>query len=94
MALDQRGTLRVTGSPGHRVGAGRRAVFLPTLDGPSAHNLVVLGVLGGPARHLLDRSVVGVRLRGRVTGRTVTPPVQYATHEDGVVVVPVRPLTG
>jgi hypothetical protein len=66
-------------------------LLLPTLDGPSAHNLLVLGVLGGPARHLLDRSLVGLRLRGLVSGRTVTLPVQYAAHDDGVVVVPVRP---
>ena len=65
--------------------------FLPSLAGPSPHNRVVIAVLGSPLRGLLDRSVVGLRVRGRVTGEVHTLPVMYAEDEAGLVVVPGHP---
>lgn len=67
--------------------------FLPTLDGPPAYNRVVLRLLGSRAHRVLDRSLVGLRVRGLVTGRTFELPVQYAAEGDGLVVVPGRPET-
>jgi hypothetical protein len=67
--------------------------FLPTLDGPSAHNRFVLGLLGSRAHGSLDGSLVALRIRGVVTGRTFELPVQSAAFEHGVVVVPGRPET-
>ncbi|HYP04073.1 MAG TPA: hypothetical protein VER57_05935, partial [Cyanobium sp.] len=50
--------------------------FLPSLDGPSAHNRVVVGLLGSPLHAVLDGKLLVLRLRGVVTGRTLTLPVQ------------------
>ncbi len=65
--------------------------MLPSLSGAPPANRVVLAVLGSGAHRLLDRDVVGLRLHGRISGRTFTFPVQYARVDDGVVVVPGRP---
>jgi hypothetical protein len=67
--------------------------FLPTLDGPPAHNRVVLRLLGSRAHRALDRSLVALRVRGALTGRTFELPVQYAHADDGIVVVAGRPET-
>jgi hypothetical protein len=67
--------------------------FLPALDGPPAHNRLVLGLLGSPAHGVLDRSLIGLRVRGVVSGRSFELPVQYAADDVGVVVVPGRPDT-
>jgi hypothetical protein len=75
--------------------------FLPTLDGPSAQNRLVDGVLGSPVHRVLDRPLVALRVRGVVTGRTFELPVQYAAEDssavnavgNAVVVVPGRPET-
>lgn len=67
--------------------------FLPTLDGPSAHNRVVLCLLGSRAHGVLDRQLVTLRVRGAVTGATFEFPVQYAADDSAVVVVPGRPET-
>ena len=56
--------------------------FLPTLDGPSAQNRLVLGVLGSPAHRVLDRPLVALRVRGVMTGQTFEIPVQYAAEGD------------
>ena len=66
-------------------------VLSPWLLGQSAVNSAVLGVLGSRSHRLLDRSVVGLRLRGRRTGRTLELPVQYATSGAGFVVYPSNP---
>jgi hypothetical protein len=66
--------------------------FLPSLDGPPAHNRVVLRLLGSRVHGALDRSLVALRVRGVVTGRIFELPVQYADG-DGVVVAPGRPET-
>jgi hypothetical protein len=65
--------------------------FLPTLDGPSAHNRIVLDLLGSRMHRAVDGSMVALRVRGVVTGRTFDFPVQSAAYERGVVVVPGRP---
>lgn len=67
--------------------------FLPSLAGPPPHNRVVLGVLRSPAHRLLDRSLVGLRVRGAITGTQYELPVMYATDPAGLVVVPGRPAT-
>jgi hypothetical protein len=67
--------------------------FLPTLDGASAHNRLVLGVLGSRMHRVLDGSMVALRIRGVVSGRTFELPVQFAACEHGVVVLPGRPET-
>jgi F420H(2)-dependent quinone reductase len=67
--------------------------FLPTLDGPSAHNRVVLWLLGSWAHRALDGPLVALRVRGAVTGATFEFPVQYAAHDNAVVVMPGRPET-
>jgi hypothetical protein len=66
-------------------------VLVPTLGKASLVNRVVLALLGSPSHRLLDRSVVGLRLRGTVSGRLLVLPVSYATDEAGLVVVPGRP---
>lgn len=67
--------------------------FIPSLDGSPAYNRLVLGVLSSPAHGLADGSLVGLRVRGRVTGRTFELPVQFATDGSDLVVVPARPQT-
>ena len=67
--------------------------FLPSLDGPSVHNRFVLHLLGSRAHRLLDRSLAALRVRGVVSGQTFEFPVQYATDDNAVVVVPGRPET-
>jgi hypothetical protein len=68
--------------------------LLPTLDGPPPHALVLLGLLGTRAGRGPSRSLVGLRVTGVRSGRTVELPVQYAaqqsTDEDALIVVPVH----
>jgi MFS family permease len=65
--------------------------FLPSLDGPSAHNRILMGLLGSRAHGVLDGPLLVLRLRGVVSGATLELPVQYAAAADGVVVLPGRP---
>jgi hypothetical protein len=67
--------------------------FLPTLDGQSAHNGVVLHLLGARAHRLLDGSLVALCIRGVVSGQTFEFPVQYAADDNALVIVPGRPET-
>ena len=62
--------------------------FLPSLTGAPPSNRVVLGLLGSPWRGHLDRSLLGLSVRGRRSGRTYRFPVQYAVDSLGLVVVP------
>lgn len=66
-------------------------MFLPTLDGQSAHNLMVLDLLESPVHRVLDRSLAALRIRGVVSGRTFELPVQYAAGDNSVVVLPGSP---
>lgn len=67
--------------------------FLPSLTGLSPRDRVVLAVLRSTAHAALDRSLVGLGLRGRRTGRSVELPVRFAAGPDGIVVVPGRSAT-
>jgi hypothetical protein len=67
--------------------------FLPTLDGPSGHNRLVLGLLKSRMHWAVDESLVALRIRGTLSGRTFELPVQSADYERGVLVVPGRPET-
>lgn len=51
-------------------------------------NRVVLGLLASPLHRLLDRSVVGLRLRGTRSGQPVVLPVMHAVDDEGLVVLP------
>ncbi len=62
--------------------------FLPSLTGASPHNRLVLDLLASPWRRGLDRSLVGLSVLGRRTGRSIRLPVQYAVDDGGLVVVP------
>lgn len=62
--------------------------FLPSLTGAPPVNRIVLGLLGSPFRGHLDRSLLGLSVLGRVSGRTFRFPVQYAVDSLGLVVVP------
>lgn len=64
--------------------------FLPSLTGASPHNRVVLDLLASPWRRGLDRSLVGLSVLGRRSGRSFRLPVQYAVDDAGLVVVPGR----
>ncbi|HET8660862.1 MAG TPA: hypothetical protein VFM55_17900 [Micromonosporaceae bacterium] len=57
--------------------------FLPSLAGPPPHNRLVLSLLRSPAHGLLDRSLVGLRVRGAVSGERFELPVTYATDGTG-----------
>jgi hypothetical protein len=65
--------------------------FLPTLNGPPAHNSLVMSLLGSRAHGAVDRSLMVLRVRGKMSGRTFELPVQYAASIDGLVVAPGRP---
>jgi hypothetical protein len=65
--------------------------LLSTLDGPPVHNAMVLRLLGSRAHRMLDRSLVGLRVVGTVTGVVRELPVQYAADGDGIVVLPGHP---
>lgn len=52
---------------------------------------VLQKVLPSPAHHLVPRSVVLVRYRGRVSGRTVTLPVQVASYGRELLVLVAHP---
>lgn len=52
--------------------------FLPSLNGPPAHNSAVMFLLGSRAHGAVDRSLVALRVRGKVSSRAFELPVQYA----------------
>jgi len=62
--------------------------LLPSMSGAKPHDLLVLRLLAGPARHVLGSGLVGLRTRGVVSGRTVELPVMYAGWGSLLVVVP------
>lgn len=65
--------------------------WFPSLDGPPPSGRVVLALLGSPARRLLGSGLVGLRVTGVRTGRTYAFPVQAASDDSGLVVVPGHP---
>lgn len=66
-------------------------LLLPSLVGVPVSGRLVLLVLASPLHRLFDRSLIGLRVRGVVSGRELTLPVMYAMDEAGLVVVPARP---
>jgi hypothetical protein len=65
--------------------------FLPSLSGPPPHNRVVLAVPASPAHAVFGQSLVGLRVRGAVTGRQFELLVMYAAATSGLIVVPGKP---
>ena len=66
-------------------------LLLPSLAGVPASGRIVLILLASPLHRLLDRSLIGLRVRGVVSGRELTLPVMYAVHDTGLVVLPAGP---
>jgi hypothetical protein len=63
----------------------------PVVHAPSWSHAFVVGLLKSRAGGLLDRSLVVLRLRGQVTGRTIELPAQYAVDGDALIILPGRP---
>jgi len=63
----------------------------PVLNAPSWSHAFVVGLLKSRAGGLLDRSLVLLRFPGRVTGRTIELPVQYAVDGNALVTLPGNP---
>lgn len=68
--------------------------LLPTLDGPPPHAVALLALLRTRAGRRPARSLVGLRVTGARSGRTIDLPVQYAVQtgpeEDALIVVPLH----
>lgn len=62
--------------------------FLTSLTGASARDRAVLTLLASHRRSRLQRAVIGLEVRGRVSGRPYRLPVQYAVAPGGLAVVP------
>lgn len=67
--------------------------LMPVLDGSRVSSEVVLAILRSPLRGMLGSSILGLRLRGSVTGGTIELPVQFTVVGDTLEVVPARPET-
>jgi hypothetical protein len=81
----------VTGlAAGAALGLVSRPMF-PLLDRSTLANELVMAILQSPARTLLDRSLLVLRVRGALTGRPFDLPVQYAVDGADIVIVPGRP---
>jgi MFS family permease len=90
-ALAVTGLGAVTGLTGGAVLGLVTGWFLPSLSGPPPHNRIVLAVLASPAHAVFGQSLVGLRVRGAVTGRQFELPVMYAATTSGLIVVPGKP---
>lgn len=62
--------------------------FLPALDGPPASGRLVLAALQTHRFRGLHRSLVGIEVQGRRSGRLFRFPVQYAVAPGGLAIVP------
>ena len=68
--------------------------LMQALDGQPTRNCFVLWLLRSPVHRALDGSLVGLRVRGAVTGRPIEFPVQYAISDNQTLVIfPGRPET-
>lgn len=65
-------------------------VLSPRLEGASPSREAVLGLLESRAHGMLSGALVGVRLRGRRTGRVVRLPVAFRRDGDDLLVTPGR----
>jgi hypothetical protein len=63
------------------------AWFVVSLDGQPLSTRVVLRALRAGRPRRLSRSVVGLRVTGRVSGSTYELPVMYVTHDDDLWVM-------
>ncbi|MEU2348973.1 hypothetical protein [Modestobacter sp. NPDC049651] len=59
----------------------------PTAGRPTVGNRVVLALLRSPLRRVVGRRVCALRYTGRLSGATVTLPVQYVRRPGGLVVL-------
>ncbi|MET4705875.1 nitroreductase/quinone reductase family protein [Frigoribacterium sp. UYMn621] len=66
-------------------------LLAPSLDGQSTANRLVALLLSSPARTVLSKSLVLLRIRGHVTGNQFELPVQLARTSNGLIVVPGHP---
>lgn len=66
-------------------------LYLSTLSGVSASSRAVLALLASSHPAGLQRALIGLGVRGRVTGRQYRFPVQYAVAPGGLAIVPGRP---
>lgn len=66
-------------------------LFLPSLSGASASSRAVLALLASPRPTGVQRNLIGLGVRGKVSGRQYRFPVQYAVASAGLVVVPGHP---
>jgi hypothetical protein len=64
------------------------AVVSPVLEGSRVSREVVVGILESPAHGLLSGSLVGLRVRGRRTGRVLRFPVAFRRDGDDLLVTP------
>jgi len=80
---DEHGDVAVT----HAGGAGSD----PHAHGPTVVDRALMHLLRSPLHRLFSRSVAVLTIRGAVSGRTITLPVQFARYGADFVVVPARP---
>lgn len=66
-------------------------LFLPSLSGASASSRAVLALLATSRPSGVQRNLLGLCVRGRISGRQYRFPVQYAVASAGLVVVPGHP---
>ncbi|MCB0895910.1 MAG: hypothetical protein KDB43_11140 [Nocardioidaceae bacterium] len=66
-------------------------LFLPSLSGASASSRAVLALLATSRPSGVQRNLLGLGVRGRISGRQYRFPVQYAVASAGLVVVPGHP---
>ena len=77
---------------GRRHGPGLvSGLFLPSLSGASASSRAVLALLATSRPSGVQRNLLGLGVRGRISGRQYRFPVQYAVASAGLVVVPGHP---
>jgi len=85
------GILAVAATTGALAGAVLGAIsgaLSPWLAGRSASNQIILGILRSRWHSAIDRNIIGLRMLGRRTGRTLELPVQYVTLGDRLVIYP------
>jgi hypothetical protein len=63
----------------------------PVLNAPSWSHALVVGLLMSRTGGLLEGSLVLLRLQGRLTGRTLELPAQYAVDGNALIILPGNP---
>ncbi|MGY2874069.1 hypothetical protein ACVW00_001259 [Marmoricola sp. URHA0025 HA25] len=80
----------LTGAVAGTVLGAVSGLWIESLDGQPLVNRLVLGLVARNGFGI-DRSLVGLAVCGRRTGRVMRFPVQYALYDDALAVVPGRP---